>query len=219
MASGTERLNHLMGRPLTTPVVVEPVAELGLTAAADTPPDVEARPDVRRARITVRLAELGERAAGIDRWPTVDLALQSITPMNIDGAPRNITSLALRATWQPFDWGRQAHERARLAIERRRAAAAAADVVSAATLEIHASERALAEAQVVLRAAAAARDAAEERARVATVRYRERAVLLVDALEAHDVLADRTARYDRALLAVLDARATLAFVLGEDLHP
>ena len=219
ISAGGERLNHLMGRALTSPVEVEPIAELAPYALSESGAAAEMRPDVREARLQVQLAHFRERDARIDRWPSVDLALQSITPMNIDGAPRNVSTLAVRASWQPFDWGRQARQRAVRAADTRRVEAAAADAASAATLEIRSSARALEDAQAALRAAGVARVAAEERTRVATVRYRERSVLLVDVLEAHNALADRSARYDRALLAVLDARAALDHALGEDPHP
>lgn len=219
IAAGTERLNHLLGRPLDAPLTVEPVPEMTPRPAVDAGAAIEARPDVRLARLRVRQADLAVRDAAVDLWPSADLTVQSITPMNIDGAPRNITSVALRVSWTPFDWGRRARVKAARALEARRAVDAAADAASAAALEINGCRRAVEAAQVALRTATAARAAAEEQARVKTSQYRLRAVLLADVLEAHATLADRSARADQALLALFSARANLDFALGEDVLP
>lgn len=214
----TERLNHLLGRALDTPIEVVSVAELTPSLVGADPPATE-RPDVRQARLRVEQAELAVRHARLDAWPSADLALQSITPMNIDGAPRHIASVALRVSWQPFDWGRRARSRAAREIDVQRAMSAVDDAASAAALEINGYRRAVDEAQQRLRAATAARSASEERARVKTAQYRVRAVLLADVLDAHATLAERAAQTDAALLTLLTARANLDYALGEDLLP
>lgn len=215
----TERLNHLMGRDPAAPLDVAPVPALASVREVAGTTAADSRPDVRQARLRVTQAGLAVRDAALDRWPEADLALQSVTPVNIDGAPRNITSVALRLSWEPFDWGRRARIRAARQLDVQRAADAAAETASAARLEINAGRRAVEDAQLALRVAATARTAAEEQARVRTTQYRVRAVLLSDVLQAHAVLADRSARHDQALLTLFDARANLDYALGEDILP
>ena len=61
-----------------------------------------------------------------------------------------------------------------------------------------------------------AREAAQEKLRVATEKYKVEAALLKDTLQAQASLSEANAQYDQALLSFWTARADLDRALGED---
>jgi outer membrane protein TolC len=70
--------------------------------------------------------------------------------------------------------------------------------------------------RLAVKAAGLARDAAEETRRVASDRYREKAILLSDLLRADAAVADARRRADEALLSYWSARTDLDRTLGTE---
>jgi outer membrane protein TolC len=216
IASQKEQLNQLLGRDVSTDFQAVPVFD---PAAASHEPaaDLAAnRPDVRQAHLLVQQAELAVRRARADRIPEVGLAFQSISPLNIDGAPRNIMTAGVQVKWEPFDWGRRSRTIAGKRTETLRAVDSLRDAQDRARLEINRYRRALEEAKVSLRVAGLNQSAAREQARVRATQYQAQAALLSDALQAQATLADSTNQYQQALLTLLTASADLDHALGEE---
>ena len=111
--SRREELLRLLGRPLD-----------GVLELAELPPPapyegsleqarktaLAARPDLEVARHRAEQAELAARAEKAGRWPELSLALQYVTPYQLDPLPDHIASLGLQFSWEPWDWGRRRHE-------------------------------------------------------------------------------------------------------------
>jgi outer membrane protein TolC len=218
LASSKEQLNQLLGRDVESAVEVAPIWETLAASPADNDNEPARRPDVQQATLRAQQAALAVRQARVDSLPDVNLLVQTVTPVNIDGAPRNITSAGVQVKWEPFDWGRKARVLASKQFDARRADRALADAVVAAHLEINRARRAVEQARVNLRAASLTRDVALEQVHVRTAQYQSQAVLLTDVLQAQASHAESSNQYQRAVLSLLAAQADLDLAIGEELN-
>ena len=219
VVSSKEQLNQLLGRDVSTSFDVVPVWEALTDSRVTEDHEPVRRPDVQQATVRAQQAALAVRQARADALPDVNLLIQTVTPVNIDGAPRNITSAGVQVKWEPFDWGRKTRAVASRQLEARRADRALRDVTVAAQLEINRARRAVEQARVSLSAASLTRDVAQEQVRVRTTQYQSQAVLLTDVLQAQASLAESTNQYQCAVLSLLTAQADLDLALGEELIP
>ena len=219
IASNKEQLNHLLGRDLSTDFEVMSVSEIGPLPLDVPTPEITSRPDIRRAELRVQQADLAIRRARLDRLPEVNVTVQTISPVNIDGAPGNITSAGVQVKWEPFDWGRRSRAIAANRLEAKRAGHALRDAEAAAQLDINRRRRAVEQAHATLRVALLTQQTAREHARVRTTQYQAQAALLSDVLQAQATLAESTNEYQQALLSLLTARADLDHALGEERIP
>ena len=219
MASQKEQLNQLLGRDVRTafettgpppPSVMEAHVDAAVARALDT------RPDVAQARLRLHQAELAKRVAKSDSIPDVSLAVSYLSPLNIEGAPRNIATLALQFQWEPFDWGRRGRTVATRDLEIAQARNAVRDAEDKAVLEINASYRRVEEARSQMRVASATQEARRETARIRANQFKVQAVLLSDVLHAEADQASADSDHQQALLALWQARADYEHALGQD---
>jgi outer membrane protein len=219
LATQKEQLNQLLGRDVLTPFTtagVPPPTTSEVDVAAARSEALEGRPDIRQARLRLQQAELGVRIARTEYIPDVSLAVSYLSPLNVDGAPRQIATAGLQLQWEPFDWGRRGRAVAAKEIEVRQARNALRDTEDRVVLEINAAHRKLDEARSQLRVATITKDAAQEAARVRTTQFQAQAVLLSDVLQAESGLADASNDYQQALLTLWQARAEYEHALGQD---
>jgi outer membrane protein TolC len=222
LASQKEQLNQLLGRDITTRFEVESVAaisvpELDLGTAHERAK--ASRPDVQEARLKLQQAELDRRLTKSDRVPEVSLALSYSSNFNIDVLPRNLASVGVRVTWEPFDWGRKQHDLAAKTHAVSQARLGVRDVEDRSTLEINSRHRTLTERRALLRVAEMAQIASREKLRVKTNQFQVQAALLPDVLQLRAELAGTDDRYQQALLAYWTAKADFEQALGEDVIP
>jgi outer membrane protein TolC len=219
LASQKEQLNQLLGRDLRTEFDVEEVpitsiVEASLESAQSRA--LAARPDVREARIKLRQADLAHSAAKTDFIPGVGIAVSYMSPMNIDGAPRQIATAAIQGQWEPWDWGRKRRTVAVRALEIRQAENGISDVEQRALLDVNARFRRLEQARLELRAAKATQDLARENVRVKLTQYGIDAALFADVLQTQASQADSDHQYEQALVSFWTARADFERALGEE---
>jgi outer membrane protein len=222
LASQKEQLNQLLGRDVSTDFEVEDIAaitpiEVDLVAARGRA--LENRPDVREARLALARADLDRRVKKAERIPDVSLALAYSSNVNIDMLPRNLTTVGVQVTWEPFDWGRKRHELAAKSQVVVQARLGVRDVEDRAVLEINSRFRTLTEARAHLNVARLAEDTAREQLRVTTNRYQLQAALLSDVLQRRAAMADTTDRHQQARLAFWTAKADFEHAAGEDVIP
>jgi outer membrane protein TolC len=218
--SQKEQLNLLLGRDVRTAFEVAGTAEpagLQLDADAAVSKALGSRPEVRQAQARLRQSELNRRLARTDYIPEVSLAASYYSPLNIEGAPRNMATLGVQVKWEPFDWGRRAHAVASATLGARQAKNALDDTEQQVVLEINAGVRRLEEARLRVETAGLAQDAARENTRVKLAQFTTDAVLAADVLQSHAAFADASNQYQQALLAYFTARADFDRALGEDL--
>ena len=221
LASQKEQLNQLIGRDLRTPfdVVDIPdatIEEVDLEVAQSRA--IEARPDIRQSRVKLQQAELARRVARADYLPDVGLAVSYISPINIDGAPRQIATAAIQASWEPWDWGRKGRAAASKDLDIRQARNLLHDTEERAVLDINSRFRKLEEARAQVRAARIGQDSARENARVRVTQYEVQAALLSDVLQTQATMADSNSQYQQALTAFWSARADFERALGEEIR-
>ena len=154
--------------------------------------------------------------ARTDYLPEVGLSLSYISPINISGAPRQIASAALQASWEPFDWGRKRRAMASKALDIRQAANGVRETEERAVLEINSRFRRLEQARAQLRAARIGQETARENVRMRMTQYDVQAALLADVLQTQATLADNDNQHQQALVAFWTARADFERALGEE---
>jgi outer membrane protein TolC len=216
-----EQLNRLLGRDLATPVTLVPVpgAASGdddletLTARA-----LDARPEIREARLRVTQAQLDLRSKTAERIPDVSLTVSYITFLNMDVLPRNLGSVGVQVSWEPFDWGRRRREAAMKARAVEQARLAQTETEAGVAAEVSASLRRVREARSGLQVARLAELAARERARVKVELLRVKATLQPDALQAQAQLVDAAASHQEALSSYWTARADFDRAIGENVR-
>jgi len=219
LASRKEQFNQLLGRDIRTPFEVAPIPEpsrFEVDREAAQTRALDARPDIRQARVRLQQAELAHRVSKADRIPELALAVSSVMPVNIDGAPRNISTVAIQAKWDVFDWGRKGRTVAAKGLEIRQAKNRMFDAEQKAVLEINSEIRRVEAARAQLRVARLAQEHARENARVRMNQYEVRAALLSDVMLAESNLAESDDQYTRALLSFWTALADLDHALGEE---
>jgi outer membrane protein TolC len=219
LASQKEQLNNLMGRDIRTPfeVVDLPEAafeEIRLDAAQARA--LASRPDVREAHLKLQQAEIARRMATTDYLPDARLVASYTSPINIDGAPRQIATAALQVQWEPFDWGRKGRAAVKRDLDIRQAKNGVQETEARALIEVNSQFRRLERARAQLRAVGAGQDAAREQARIRVTQYSAQAALLSDVLQAESTLADVDHQYEQALAGFWTARADFERAIGEE---
>ena len=219
MIAQKERLNQLMGRDVRTPfetiaATAADLASVDLDAAQSRA--IDSRPEIREARIKLDQAKTAHRIAKADRLPDLSIALSYTSPINIDGAPRNIASVGLQFQWEPFDWGRRSRTIASRRLTVQQAENAVRDQEDGVVMDVSAQYRKLAEARLALRVAALAQEQAREVSRHRADQYRVQAVLLSDVLQAAASQADADKQWQQAIADWWLARAEFERALGEE---
>lgn len=217
-ATLAERINLLIGRDLSTPFVVAPLA-----AAATEERSVDAavasakasRPAVREAELNVRRASADVSLHALDRLPDVSVALGVVRLANVDVLPHNVAAASLVLTWEPFDWGRRRHETNARGRTLEQARVGVVEAQALVELDVRSKARAVSEAHAAVGVAQLGREAAAERLRVATDRYTVETTLLKDLLEAQTAMAHATQLYQQALGTFWTARADFDQAVGD----
>jgi outer membrane protein TolC len=222
LASQKEQLNQLLGRDLrapfeTTAAAAAMAVEVDLDAAERRA--LSSRPDVREAQLTVAQAEIARRIARADRLPALSVAASYASHLNVDLLPRNLATVGLQVTWEPFDWGRQRRELASKTHAVAQARLNADDIADQVVLEVGSRYRTLTEARAALAVAERAQGLARERLRVVTNQFHQQSALLPDVLQRRADVASADDRFQQALLAFWTAKADFDQAVGEDVIP
>lgn len=218
LATAKEQLNELLGRDIATEFGTKPVAEsfeFETDLAAARARALDQRPEVREARLKIRQAEYDRGIKKSEYIPEVSLAFQYLSPFDISVLPKNIVSGGILVTWSPFDWGRRKKELAIRDLTLEQARNVLRETESQVAIDVGNRFRKLQESRALLRVAQLTRDTAEEKARVASNRYREKAVLLKEVLQVQTGFAEAAHNYQEAVLGFWSAKADFERALGE----
>jgi outer membrane protein TolC len=129
--------------------------------------------------------------------------------------PRNTAGVGLTLNWEPFDWGRRKHELTEREKTLEQAREGLREAESLILREVSDRFRKLREAQALLRVSQLHQEAAREKLRVATHKYKQEVTLYKDVLQTQTAGAEAQDQYQQALLAFWTARADLEKALGE----
>jgi len=214
-----ENLNELLGRELRTPFSVQAVPE-----AAAYELDLEGaqrralnqRPEIRQAMLKAKQTQLDVRVQKSLSIPDVSATVTYLSPFNVDFVPKNIASVGLSLSWQPYDWGYKKSGRAQKTLTSRQAELALQETRQQVLVDVDNHFRKLADARILVQVNQMTQRTEQEKLRVVMNQYKERANLLKDVLQEQASLANANYQYQQALLSFWTAKADLEKSLGEE---
>lgn len=219
LATQKEQLNQLLGRDVQTEFNVSPVSaisgdEADLTAAMQHA--MQQRPEIKEAQLKVRYAEYDRKIKKSEYIPDLGLAFNYISPLNTNFLPKNVASLGVSVSWEPFDWGRKKRELSEKGRAIEQATLALREAENTVRMDVNAKYRKLLQARQMVAINRLSQETSTEKLRVAGNRYKAQAALLNDVLNAQAALAEAGNQYQQALLAFWSARADFEKALGGD---
>ena len=221
LASQKEQLNTLLGRDVNSEFRVVTVSEprdLDVNVAEARTRALAQRPEIRQARLRVRMAEDDRRVKRAEYIPEVSLMFTYVSPFGIAFVPRNIATIGVMGSWEPFDWGRRTRELTEKGRVIEQARTTLIETETRVIVDVNAKLRQLQEAGALVKVARAERDAQSERVRVARDRYSLRAALLKDVLEVATRQADAERAYQQAIARFWSAQGDFGHALGENVR-
>ena len=220
LSTQKEQLNKLLGRDLLTDFSVGPVAEATIfeyDISSSRRRALEQRPELSEARLKIKQARLDKRLKKSEYIPDVSVGFTSLSLRNFDEVvPRNIASVGVVMSWEPFDWGRKKRQLAEKSKTIEQAENSLKETEDQILIEVGDKFRRLQQTQQALRVARLSQDAEHEALRVTQGRYKFEAALLTEVLQAQAKLADANNQYQQALLSFWTAKAELEKALGQD---
>src|SRR5712671_234659 len=220
LSTQKEQLNKLLGRDVLTDFSVGPVASATVfeyDISASRRRALEQRPELSEARLRIEQARLDKRLKKSEYIPDVSVGFTSLSLRNFDEVvPRNIASVGVVMSWEPFDWGRKKSQLAEKSKTIEQAENSLKETEDQILIEVGDKFRRLQQTQQALQVAHLSQDAEHEALRVTQGRYRFEAALLTEVLQSQAKLADANNQYQQALLSFWTAKAELEKALGED---
>jgi outer membrane protein TolC len=220
LSTQKEQLNKLLGRNVLTDFTISPVADATVfdyEISASRRRALEQRPELSEARLRIEQAKLDRRLKKSEYIPDVSVGFTSLTLRNFDQVvPRNIASVGVVASWEPFDWGRKKRQLAEKSTAVEQAENSLKETEDQILIEVGDKFRRLQQTQQALRVARLSQDAGREALRTTQGRYRFEAALLTDVLQSQATLADANNQYQQALLSFWTAKAELEKALGQE---
>src|SRR6267142_2257209 len=182
LSTQKEQLNKLLGRDLLTDFSVSPVADATLfeyDISASRNRALEQRPELREARLKIEQAKLDKRLKKSEYIPDVSVGFTSLSLRNFDEVvPKNIASVGVVMSWEPFDWGRKKRQLAEKSKTIEQAENALKETEDQILIEVGDKFRRLQQTQQALRVARLSQDAEREALRITQGRYKFEAALL-----------------------------------------
>ncbi|HET6983183.1 MAG TPA: TolC family protein [Myxococcaceae bacterium] len=215
-----ERLNQLLGRDLVTPYRVATPSELvaldqRLSLESVRQKAVENRAEIRKDTLRIEKAQTARRIADSQWIPDVSLFASYNRNINYTVVPKEIATVGVWLTWEPWDWGRrfhEAHEQGAAADQARQNQRETTEKVS---VEVGQRWRGVRDAAARLEAARVSEEAASAYLTDTRNRYREDATLLNDVLEAEARLSAARRDFTDALAGYWSATAELERTIGD----
>src|SRR5262249_15746810 len=219
LSARKEYLNDLLGRDIRTEFRTEQVPpvsfeETELKLAQERA--LAQRPEIREAILNTRQAEYARRIATADFIPEVGVAVNYLSLFNVETIPTNFASIGLQVKWEPWDWGRRKDVLNQKKATESQARTQLQQTQAQVLMDVNSRFRKLQESRMLITAAQAAKDAAQQRMRETTYRYEQQAVLLREVLQQQATTAGAIDNYQQALLAFWTAKTDFEKSLGED---
>jgi outer membrane protein TolC len=219
LASQKEQFNLLLGRDPGTQFELQGVPELewheeDLGAARSRA--LANRPELRESELRIKAADYDRRNKRAEMFPDVGIFLNYFSPFNVEVVPKNIGAGGIQISWEPFDWRRKNHELHQKELALEQAKVSERHSQDAVLVEVGRAYRSLKETRDSAEIASLNSESMQERLRETTNRFKQRAALLKDVLDAQGKLADAQHQQYEALLAFWNAKAEFAKVIGED---
>jgi outer membrane protein TolC len=219
LATQKEQLNQLLGRDVQTDFNVSPVPALSgdeTDLAAAREHALQQRPEIKEAQLKVKHAEYDRKIKKSEFIPDIGLAFNYVSPLNTNFVPKNVASVGLTLSWEPFDWGRKKREVSEKARSIEQAELALREAENSVRMEVSLNFRKLQQARQMLVINRLSQESSAEKLRVMGNRYKLQAALFNDVLNAQNALAEADNQYLQSLLAFWAARADFEKSIGGD---
>jgi len=219
LATQRENLNQLLGRDLETQFRVESVPQedtSDLTLEEARHQAALNRPENRQAHLKEAQAEYDRRLAKAEYIPDLSFSIRYQGISNVQVLPSNVATAGFLLTWEPFDWGRRHNNVAEKTKEIDQARNGISETESQIAVEVGAKYRNWQQASLLLKASETEHEAAVEQLRVTGSKYKEKAALLRDLLEAQARSSETTHQYQQSLSSYWSALADLRKSMGEE---
>ena len=219
LATQKEQLNQLLGRDAQTDFSVSPIPvltndETDLRLARERA--LQQRPEIKEAQLKVKSAEYDRKIKKSEAIPDVSLTFNYLSSVNTNFLPKNLASVGVSLTWEPFDWGRKKREVAEKDRSIEQATLALRETENSVRTEVNTKYRKLQQARQLLVINRMSQETSTEKLRVVSNRYKLQAALLSDVLNAQSGMVEADNQYQQALLAFWAARADLEKAIGGD---
>jgi outer membrane protein len=214
-----EQLNLLLARDPEIDFFVEAVSkaefeQTDLSGARSRA--LDQRPELRQAVLTVQRAQYDYKVKKSEYIPDVSAFVSYISPFNINFVPKNISTAGVQVSWEIFDWGRKRREARQRELTVEQSKQKVDETRSSIMVDVGMKVRQLDESRLQLEVAQLNQEATQEKVRVVTAKFGERAALLHDVLSEQTRLAEVTHQYQEALLSFWTAKAEFAKAIGEE---
>jgi outer membrane protein len=215
-----QQLNNLMGRPLDTDFTIQYLPLPSMTEISFM--DVRARAiahrsEIKESRLKQRQAETEIRTKKAEYMPDVSLLFNYLSPFDSDFLPKNVATIGVQLSWDVFDWGRKRRELAERARTLEQAGNEIREAENLVALDVQSRFFKLQEAESLTKAGRLAKEASQEKLRIVLNRYRMKAALLQEVLQAQAALSEANYQYLTAMLGYATAQADLEKAIGEEL--
>jgi outer membrane protein TolC len=218
-ATQREALNQLLGRDVATLFRVEFVPEQDTSDLTLDSARQEARanrPEVRQAHLKEKQAEYDRRLAKAEYIPDLSLEVRYQGINNVQVLPQNVATAGFFLTWEPFDWGRRHNKVVEATKTIEQARNGIQETESKIAVEVGAKYRKWRDASLLLKASQTGHEAAAEQLRETGNKYKERAALLKDLLQAQTQSSETNFEYQQALSSYWSAFAELRKAMGQE---
>jgi outer membrane protein TolC len=220
LSTQKEQLNLLLGRDVLTDFSISAVADATVLEgdiSASRRRALEQRPELSEARLKLEQAKLDKRLKKSEYIPDVSVGFTSLSLRNFDAVvPRNIASVGVVMSWEPYDWGRKKRQLAEKSKTIEQAENALKETEDQILIEVGDRFRRLQQTKQGLRVARLSQDTEREALRVTQGRYRFEAALLTEVLQSQAKLAEANNQYQQALLSFWTAKAELEKAMGQE---
>jgi outer membrane protein TolC len=217
IATLKEQMNLVIGREIGADFTIEPVPTTTVfdvdVAAAETRA-LDARPEVREARLKARQADFDLQRKRSESIPEISVSFNYLGLYNFEVLPRNTAVFGVMGTWEPWDWGRRRDEAASRSRTLDQAKLAVREAEDSVKVDVRTQFRKVQEARAMLRVAELAQQTAREKLRVALEQFKEQATIQRQVLEAQAAAAESDQQYQQALANFWTARADFDRAIG-----
>lgn len=220
IASQKEEMSRLLGRDVRSDFQLIAVAtdakllELELTEAQGRA--LKQRAELLQTSFQTQQLDLERRIRKQQQLPQMSLVMNYFSIFGAQILPKNVIFAGLLVHWEPMETVRKSYEISEQKKLIQQTNNSLKDLQTQILIEVNSSHRNLQECKQFVQVAELGRELAAEKLRVVSNKYKEKAALLKDVLQAQKDLTQADNRATQATLALWSARADFEKAIGED---
>ncbi|MBX9569555.1 MAG: TolC family protein [Candidatus Obscuribacterales bacterium] len=219
IANQKEELSRLLGRDIKNDFQLAHTPDTKLTEMDLR--DAQGRALTQRAELLqtsfqTQQLDLERRIRKQQQLPQMSLVMNYFSIFGAQILPKNVIFAGLLVHWEPMETLRKSYEISEQKKLIQQSSNSLKDLQTQILIEVNTTHRTLQECKQFVQVAALGRELAAEKLRVVSNKYKEKAALLKDVLQAQKDLTQADNRATQATLALWTARADFEKAIGED---